>query len=219
MRTRAPIPWMVSILLAGGVAQAQSTPVEHAYDVVVTVANAPDRNARLAFALTNGDTLPNNRVTIEELTTDGQLGASVAASGKTAAAAGGSGFFLDEDAVHAVARWIQQDVSLEERLSFRLLVSKLYAGAGDGRFQPDQFSFAVLEAGSHAGYLTSDDPTTANALFTIDLRPGSTPTLYRPGPGRPADAWTVSVTPVPEAGAGAAGCAALAALALQRRIR
>lgn len=80
MRTRAPrswfawiawIAWIAPALVGGGAARAQGTPVEHVYEVVVTVADAPNRNARLAFALTNGDTLPNNHATVEDLATDG----------------------------------------------------------------------------------------------------------------------------------------------------
>src|SRR5262249_54712780 len=80
---------------------------------------------------------------------------------------------------------------------------------------PDAFTFAVLEQGSNAGWLTSNDPTTANALFKLELRPGSTPTIYAPGPGDPANAWNVTVAPEPDALAGS--LAALAALLRLRR--
>lgn len=214
MRTQISVGVLLAtLLLAAGAARAQ---VEYGYDVVVQVADAPPRGSRFVFAVSNGDTIPNNTATIEGLTTDGQLGAAVATTGKTGGEAG-SRFWLDQTSVDAVTKWVQEDASVDDQLSFHLRVTKSYPSGNPPGLQPDQFSFAVLEAGSNAGYLTSDDPTTANVLFTVDLRPGSTPTIYHPGAGRPPNAWSVTVNPVPEAGALAGTWAALAALVSMRR--
>jgi len=215
MGTRISVGVLLAASLVGsGAARAQ---VEYGYDVVVHVADAPPRGSRFVFAVSNGDALPNNNATIENFATDGQLGNAVATTGKTGGAVA-SGFWLDQTGVDAVARWIQEDASVHDQLSFRLRVTKDYPSGNPPGLQPDQFSFAVLESGSNAGYLTSDDPTTANALFTVDLRPGSTPTIYHPGPGH-ANAWSVTVT-APEPGALAGTCAALASMVgLRRRSR
>lgn len=210
------VPILLSVALATGAASAETLPDEFVYDVVLTVPGAPVRLSRFVFALANGDMLPDNVVRIESLHTDGYLGQPVKTTGSTSGDAV-SGIVI-WDGSNFVSRWVQQEASIAERLSFRLRTTKLYPHAENPGHPADQFSFAVLESNSDAGYLTSDDPTTANALFTLDLRPGSTPTIYRPGPGRAPAAWTVTVTPVPEPGA-AGSVAAIAALLWIRRRR
>jgi hypothetical protein len=205
----------LALALAAGPVGAQDEPTEYVYDVVLQVKDAPPRGSRFVFALANGDRLPNNSAGIEGLTSDGSVGTSSATTGST----GGSldtTFWLN-DGPEAAARWIQRDASVQQRLSFRLRVTKEARESQGELVPPDQFSFAVLERSSNAGYLTSNDPTTANALFKLELRPGSTPTIHQPGPGRPADAWSVSVTPVPEPAALAGALAALGTLLGLRR--
>lgn len=212
---RASVPLLLSLALGTGAASAETAPDEFVYDVVLTAPNAPVRLSRFVFALANGDLLPDNVVRIENLHTDGYLGQPVKTTGSTAGDPVFAAGITIWDGSNFVSRWIQQEAAIAERLSFRLRTTKLYPH-DDPKHPADQFSFAVLESNSDAGYLTSDDPTTANALFTLDLRPGSKPTLYRPGPGRAPDAWTLTVTPVPEPGT-AAGVAAVAAVLWMRR--
>lgn len=208
----------VAVALVAAPAGAQDEPREYAYDVVLQVRDAPPRGSRLVFALANGDRLPNNSAGIEHLSSDGSVGTSSAKTGST----GGSvdtTFWLN-DGPEAAARWIQRDASVQEQLSFRLRVTKVPRESQGELVPPDQFSFAVLERGSNAGWLTSNDPSTANSLFRLELRPGSRPVVYQPGPGRPADAWRITVTPVPEPGTVVGGLAALGALlGLRRRSR
>jgi MYXO-CTERM domain-containing protein len=202
---------LAASLWVAGAARGQV--FQYGYDVVLHVMDPPPRNARLVFALATGDGLQNNAATIESLTTDGQLGTAVATSGLTDGDAATS-FWLQESPIGAT-RWVQQDVSIAQTLSFHLRVTKQYPYTSSDPMQPDAFTFAVLEQGSNAGWLTSNDPTTANALFKLELRPGSTPTIYAPGPGHPANAWNVTVAPEPDALAGS--LAALAALLRLRR--
>lgn len=208
---------VLALGLVAGDARAQSDPPEFLYDVVLSVKNPPPRGSRFVFALANGDRLPNNSAGIEGLTSDGSVGTSSATSGKTGGSVDAT-FWLN-DGPEPAARWIQRDASVQQQLSFRLRVTK--EGASQGELvPPDLFSFAILERDSNAGYLTSNDPSTANALFTLELRPGSQPTRYQPGPGRPPDAWSIAVTPVPEPAALAGGLSALGALcAIRRRSR
>jgi MYXO-CTERM domain-containing protein len=200
----------IAAILAAAPTRAQPEPTEYAYDVVLQVKDAPPRGSRFVFALANGDRLPNNSAGVEGLTSDGSVGSSSATTGST----GGSvdtTFWLN-DGPQPAARWIQRDASIAQRLSFRLRVTKQARESQGELVPPDQFSFAVLERSSNAGWLTSSDPSTANALFQLELRPGSTPVVHQPGPGRPTDAWRITVTPVPEPTAGAGALAALGAL-------
>jgi hypothetical protein len=200
----------------GAPGEARAQAVQETYDVELTVAPGPWRDARFVFALSNGDTQANNSALVEQAAIDGALGTSFETTGSVL----GNlieGFRIDDRPLF-FSQLVQKDARLGGRFSFRLTVTEIYPFESlPNLFQPDQFSFFVLEATSNAALLSSDDPTTANALFTLDLRPGSTPRIYQPGPRHAPGAWNVAVTPVPEPSALASGLAALAALAAARR--
>lgn len=140
----------------------------------------------------NGDTKIDNSAVVKGLASaGGSIGATSKTSGSATSVAG-VGIVLREGSTVA-NKWIQQNVTVGAKISFAVGVTrKKQADATP----PDQFSVAVLEAASNAGFLRSDDPTTANALMTIDLAPGAAPRAFKPS-GK-ADAWTVTIKPTTE---------------------
>jgi hypothetical protein len=163
------------------------------FDVTIDVRDRPPRGARLVFGLVNGDVKVDNVAIVQNLATaGGRIGTAVSAT--PGAQATDAGIQLNEMAF--ATKWIQQDVTVGTSITFKVGVSKEYQRTASEPYQPDQFSLAVLEASSNAGYLKSDDPTTANLVFSIDLAPGSQPQVYTPvsgtGNGNTA-AWTVTV--------------------------
>jgi hypothetical protein len=175
-------------------AERIKVPPEYWYDVQVDVPTPPPHGVRLVFGVVNGDVRFDNYARVFDLTTDGQLGSAVVTTGGTTATVDG-GFRLDDRPFY-LSKWVQQDVSFQHRISFRVAMTKEYPFKKKDPYQPDQFSFAVLEAESNVGYLKTNDPTTADALFSIDLKRSSKPKIYGPRPAVPKGGlapWTVTV--------------------------
>lgn len=211
--------WCVAVLAAawlGAPSDAAAQATQSTYDVQLTVAPGPWRDARFVFALSNGDTQFNNAALVEQAAIDGVLGTEFETTGSVLGNLA-EGFRIDDRPLF-FSQLVQKDARLGGQFSFRLTVTQIYPFESlPNLFQPDQFSFFVLEATSNAALLSSTDPTTANALFTLDLAPGRAPQIYQPGPRHAPGAWSVAVTPVPEPFALASGLVVLAALAAAKR--
>jgi hypothetical protein len=202
MRKQALLVVASAVLLAASQApaEAQSAPPEtfEWFDVQIDVRERPARAARLVFGLVNGDGKPDNAVVVRSLAiAGGTLGDPVKKYGSVTDVDGG--FRLD-DQPHHLTKVVYQQVTVGTRIGFKVGVTRQHPSKGADDMPPDQFSLAVLDGGSNAGYLRSNDPTTANALVTIDLAPGAAPRVYRAHPSAPGkpEAWTAVVTPTTE---------------------
>lgn len=217
MRIRPP--W-IGAWLALGVALAPSagaqspSPVRE-YDVVLDTIALSGRPARLVFNLTNGDTGANALVQISNFQTNGAVGTTSATRGNVIGSLD-TGIVLD-DGLGMTTQYVQTDAVLGTRLSFHVKTTDLHAAPGKPH---DAFSFHVLNAQAKTPLVATDDPTRANAVFSIELghdAPSKRVTLFQRDLYQSVFSWSATVTPVPEPAATAAALAALGTLAALRR--
>ncbi len=155
-------------------------------------------------------------MTIHSFTTDGTL-----ASGGNTNTGGATGDLPGDLSLtdSTFSNTSDRGISLGNSLSFQLSLTNNFAGGS-----PDEFAFFILDSTDANPLVSTDDPTGANALFTVDLTGASGGALSVFGSLTAGVAYTVTPTApgrVPEPGGLAVlgmGCALVWPL-LRRRTR
>jgi len=119
----------------------------------------------LAFDFTDGDTLVNNTANISGFSADGVYDpAAATTAGDATGQLNASVVLGDADAFNELA----QPIVLGNALSFTLNLSNQFSGLGP----PDRLTLSLLDGVSGLPLYSTDDPTGADRLLSIDLNGG-----------------------------------------------
>lgn len=116
--------------------------------VAINTSGLNGQTGLLAFDFIDGDGLVNNTVTISGLTTDGTLSSTANFTIED------TGFFNEE----------LRDITFGNFLNFTLQLTENGAPPGF-----DQFSFFLLDPISFLSLVGTSDPTSADAIFVVDI--------------------------------------------------
>lgn len=173
---------------------APSAQAQFTHTIVINTSGLNGQTGGLAFDFIAGDNVtPNNSILINSFTTDGTLiGASNTNVGDAQGDLPGSVVLEDSGFTESF-----RGLTFGNTLSFTYTQTSNFSGPGG----PDEFAFYLTNLTNTGALVQTDDPTGANALFTLDITgpdPG-TFTLYNPlAPGVVVAVDPVVGTQVPE---------------------
>jgi len=189
MRKFGP-PLMALVLLMATPLTAWS----YAFDVVIDTTSLSGTNAILAFDFIDGDGVVNNTVDVSGFFINGVFDPDLATlEGDVTSTNNTSATFHDGSAFNEVL----VPVTLGSTILFRLETTNVFPAAS---LVPDAFSFFILNATSSLPLFATTDPTSADALFVVNLD-GSPNGLSLYTAANPGPSWTVQPSAVPLPGA------------------
>lgn len=178
-RPRLPSVALAALLMAGAL-PVHATALHVSLDTAALFGTA----AVLAFDFTDFDSAINT-VTIDDFLTDGTLGLADAPFGGVAGALPAT-VTLNETGYSLIE--LLQHITLGNTLSFNLDLTEASSGASP----VDAFAFFLLDTSASQSLIATDDPTTANALFAVDIDGTRTGNVQTFNPISTQVSWTLT---------------------------
>ena len=142
----------------------------------------------MAFDFIDGDGVMNNTVVVSDFSTDGTLGTASTSGNVTGTLISGPVTLTDTDFFNEFL----QEIALGNSVSFTL---NLTENAPSGS-PPDSFAFFLLDVVTFLPLFETTDPTSAGALFAVDINGTSSGMLYNFAPTDTGSGVTWIVAPV-----------------------
>jgi hypothetical protein len=189
---------IVKIVIGGLLLPIVTTPTPawaYAFNVNVNTASLFGTTATLAFDFTNGDIAVNNKVQISNFSTDGSFTPTDGDGTDDVSGLLDSSVIMTDNTLFF--NEFLQPITLGNSFQFQLETTNEFAA---GATFPDSFAFFIFNSSGVPLFATTD-PTTADALFALDLTGTGSGNLSVFEPVSTGPTWSVvSVQNIPEPG-------------------